>query len=490
MWLAAGVIKDARASLNAALDIDKANHYSLEALHRVYWIYSLLAESDQNVSTAIKGLQDALGLAQATGNTYAEFLAKNTLGAAYIYQGDLKRGLELLDVQSKSLILDFSRLEMLAFAYQAGHLPDKSAETWNTLLDKAKSVGNQYLVAEAAQKLGDIHRDKHEPELAFQYYETAARSLRAVANKTALLQVLTSEIPLLQAAKQDDKAPLLYAETLELVQEQKDKASDNFQFVLYLGWSFFYKQQKDWAKEIDNLEKAERLSTMSSADRPHDESLTKTLMAMWVDHAVAADNLHFQQRSLLAMEQAFQYALQLKDEKAEATVMSAIVSTAEDFGAYGHLRHVCDSGELQSCLESALALNTVELLNEQWRVKWQAEKGLALSKMTALPEQLTATPDGTEYLTRLLGFVSPIESSIRIPIYLALAKHYLFVTNDFNSARNVLLDAEPLLANAHIGRILLLRKSYRDAILVPKQFAAARGESQLQRIGQSCALDR
>ena len=33
MWLAAGVIKDARASLSAALDIDKANHYSLEALH-------------------------------------------------------------------------------------------------------------------------------------------------------------------------------------------------------------------------------------------------------------------------------------------------------------------------------------------------------------------------------------------------------------------------------------------------------------------------
>ena len=72
---------------------------------------------------------------------------------------------------------------MLAFAYQAGHLPDKSAETWNTLLDKAKSVGNQYLVAEAAQKLGDIHRDKHEPELAFQYYETAARSLRRLPTK-------------------------------------------------------------------------------------------------------------------------------------------------------------------------------------------------------------------------------------------------------------------------------------------------------------------
>lgn len=451
MWLAAGVIKDARTSLSAALDIDKANHYSLEALHRVYWIYSLLAESDQNLTTAVKGLQDALELAEATGNTYAEFLAKNTLGAAYIYQGDLKRGLELLDVQSnKSVLLDFSRLEMLAFAYQAAHLPDKSAETWKALLDKANNTGNQYFVAEAAQKLGDIHRDKHEPQVAFQYYETAARSFRAVANKTALLQVLTSEIPLLQAAKQDDKAPLLYAETLELVQEQKGKASDNFQFVLYLGWSFFYKQQKDWAKEIDNLEKAERLSTMSSADRPHDESLTKTLMAMWVDHAVAADNLHLQQLSLLATEQAFQYALQLKDEKAEAAVMSAMVSTAEGFGAYAHLRQVCDSGELQNCLETALALNTLELLNEQWRLKWQAEKGLALSKMTALPEQLTATPDGTEYLTRLLGFVSPIESSIRIPIYLALAKHYLFVMNDFNSARNVLLAAEPLLANAHI----------------------------------------
>jgi tetratricopeptide (TPR) repeat protein len=388
MWLAAGILKDARSSLRAALDIDKANHYSLEALHEVYWVYSLLMESDKNLPTAIKVLEDALQLAKATGNRYAAFSAENALGAAYIYQGDLKRGLELLDVQSdNSILLDFSRLEMLAFAYQAGHLPDKSAETWNALLDKAKSAGNQYFIAEAAQKLGDIHRDKHEPEAAFEYYETAARSLRAVANKTALLQVLTSEIPILQVAKQDDRAPQLYAETLELVQEQKGRASDNFQFVLYLGWSFFYKQQKDWTKEIDNLEKAERLSTLSFADSPQDESHTKTVMAMWIDHAVAADQVHLPYVSVLALEQAFQCALQLKDEKAQGTVMSAIVGAEQRLGEYGNLRDVCDSGKMQSCLEGALSLNTLELLNEQWRDKWQAEQGLAVSKLTALPEQ-------------------------------------------------------------------------------------------------------
>src|SRR4029077_13180675 len=79
------------------------------------------------------------------------------------------------------------------------------------------------------------------------------------------------------------------------------------------------------------------------------------------------------------------------------------------------------------------------------------EQGLTVSKITTLPEQLTSSPDGVQYLTRLLGFISPIESSVRIPIDLALAKHYLFISNDFNSARNALLDAEPLLENAHVG---------------------------------------
>lgn len=449
MRLTAGALSEARTSLNAALDIDKANHYSLEALHRVYWVYSMLLESEQNVPSAIKTLEEARQLAKTTGNSYAEFAATNSLGFAYIAEGDLKRGLELLDVTStnRSLLLEFSRLETLAFAYQAGHLPDKSAETWNALLAKAKSVGNQYFIAESAQKLGDINRDKHEPEMAFAYYETAARSFRSVGNKVNLLQVLTSEIPLLQAAKADDKAAQIYAETLQLVQEQKGKASNDLQFALYLGWSFFYKQQKDWVKEIENLGKAEELIPISLG-HPPDESVTKTLMSMWIDHAVASDHLHSPYFSVLALEQAFQCALQLKDEKAQQTVMSAIVSTEQNLGEYRDLQSVCDSGKLQSCLESALSLNTLELLNEQWRNKWQVERGLAISKITALPEQLLNSSDGVPYLLRLLSVISPIQSGSRIVIEMALARHYLFASDDFASAKHVLADAESLLANA------------------------------------------
>ena len=467
MWLAAGVLKDARTSLSAALDIDRANHYSLEALHRVYWAYSLLLESDQNVPTAIRALEDAMQIATATGNTYAVFLATNTLGAAYISQGNVKRGLELLDVQSpnKSLLLDFSRFEMLAFAYQAGHLSDESAKTWNVLLEKAKSVGNQYFVAEAAQHLGDINRDKHEPQIAFGYYETAAHSLRMVGNKTNLLQVLTSEIPLLQAAKQDNKAAQIYAETLQLVQEQKGKASDDLQFALFLGWSFFYKQQQNWVKEIENLEQAEKLIPVSLAGHPRDESVTKTLMAMWIDHAVAADHLHSPYLSILALEQAFQCALQLKDEKAQGLVMSAIVAAEQSLGEYGSLRTVCDSGKLQNCLESALSLNTLELLNEQWRSRWKEEQGLAISKITALPEQLVTSADGVQYLLHLLSFVSPIESNARIPIDLALAKNYLFTSNNPTSARPVLEDAESILSQAHITSNPAAEEGLRDGLV-------------------------
>ena len=452
MWLAAGALKEARSSLLAALDIDKTNHYSMEALHKVYWAYSLLMESDQNLPSAIKELQGALELAKSTGNSYAGFAATNTLGAAYIYQGDVKHGLELLDLSSppKSLLLEFSRLEMVAFAYQAAHLSDKSAETWALLLEKAKGVGNQYFIGEAAQKLGDIHRDKHEPDIAFGYYETAAQSLRTVQNKTALLQVLTSEIPLLQPTKQDSRADQIYAETLELVQEQKGKPSDDLQFALYLGWSFFYKQQQNWSKEIENLEKAERLRPVPVPGQTLSDSVAKTLLAMWIDHAVAADHTHSPYVSVLALEQAFQYAWQIKDEKAQGLAMSAILEAEQNLGAYGNLRRECDSGALQSCLEGALSLNTLELLNEQWRTKWQTEQGLAVSKITAIPEQLVTLPDGVQYLSHLLSFVSPIESNARIPIDMALAKNFLFSSNNPSSARHVLEDAESILSKAHL----------------------------------------
>ena len=467
MQLAAGLLKDARTSLNAALDIDKANHYSLEALHRVYWVYSMLMESEQNVLPAIKDLEEARKLAKATGNTYAEFVATNTLGAAYISQGDLKRGTEFLDVNSpnKSLLLDFSRLEMLAFAYQAAHLPDKSAEMWKVLLDKANGVGNQYFVAEAAHKLGDINRDKREAEIAFGYYETAARSFRLVGNKINLLQVLTSEIPLLQAAKQTDKANQIYAETLQVVQEQKGKASDDLQFALYLGWSFFYKQKENWVQEIDNLEKAETLMSSSPAGHPRDDSAAKTVMAMWIDHAMAADHVHSSYVSVLALEQAFQCALQLNDAKAQGAIMSAIVGAEQSLGEYGNLRNVCDSGRMQSCLEGGLSLNTLELLNEQWRDKWRSEQGLALSKISAIPEQLATSPDGVQYLLRMLFFVSPIESSSRIPIDIALAKHYLFTSNELPSARHVLEDAESILASADIHSNAAAEAGLRDTLV-------------------------
>src|ERR1700733_5683905 len=474
MWLASGVLKDARTSLSAALDIDKANHYSLEALHRVYWVYSLLLESDQNVPAAIKALEEALHLATTTGNSYAAFAATNTLGAAYISQGDIKRGLELLDVKSplKSLLLDFSRLEILAFAYQAGHLPDKSAETWNLLLDKAKSVNNQYFIAEATQKLGDIHRDKHEPDVAFEYYDSAARSLRIVGNKTALLQVLTSEIPLLQAAKQEAKATQIYAETLQLVQEQKGKPSDDLQFALYLGWSYFYKQQQNWTKEIDSLENAERLIPVPPPGHPRDDSVTKSLMAMWIDHAFAADHVHLSYVSVLALEQAFQCALQLKDEKAQAAVMSAIVEAEQSLGEYNNLRNVCEAGNMRGCVEGALSLNTLELLSEQWRMKWKDDQGLAVSKITTLPDKLVAMPDGVQYLLHLLSFVSPIELNTRIPIDMALAKNFLFTSNDPASARNVLEDAESILSNVHISSKAAGEDGLRDALVTVRCWLA------------------
>lgn len=139
-------------------------------------------ESDKNLPDAIKALEDALLLAKTTGASYAALAATNILGAAYIYQKNVKQGEDLLAISSpnKTLLLDFSRLEMLAFAYQAAQLPDKSAEIWHLLLDKAQSIGNQYFVGEAAQKLGDINRNKNQADVAFGYYETAARSLRLV----------------------------------------------------------------------------------------------------------------------------------------------------------------------------------------------------------------------------------------------------------------------------------------------------------------------
>lgn len=404
MQLSAASLAEARTSLNGALDIDKTNHYSLEALHQIYWVYSLLVESDKNLPTAMQNLQEALEMAESNGNTYAAFLAKNILGAALIYKGDTERGLALLDnskaQQGGSPLLEFSRLEILAFAYQGAHLLDKSAATWDLILAKAKTAGNQYFVGEAAQKLGDIYRDKKEPETAFGYYETAASSLKAVGNKPALIQVLSSEQAIADLAKRSAQLPQIFEELLTLVSENKGEASDKLQTTIYIGMSLYYRNQKDWAKEIESLEKAETIQSRTPADANQSESLARTLKGMWVDHAVASGQLQELTTSLLALEQAFQYAVQLKDENAKSVIMNAMVSTARSFGAYEHLQSLCNTTDLRRCTEVALGLYTLELLNGDWRDQWKQQQSWALSAFTKVIDPLGALSDGPQQLEK------------------------------------------------------------------------------------------
>jgi CHAT domain-containing protein len=482
LQLSGGSLAEARISLNGALDIDRTNHYSLEALHRIYWVYLELAESDKNVPTAIRNLQDALEMAERNGNTYAAFLAKNTLGAAFIYSGAIERGLGLLDnpkaQQGGSPLLEFSRLEMLAFAYQGAHLLDKSAETWGLILTKAKIAGNQYFIGEAAQKLGDIYRDKKEPETAFGYYETAASSLRVVGNKPALIQVLSSEQAIAALAKRSAQLPQIFEELLTLVSENKGQASDNLQFTIYAGMAFFYKNEKNWAKEAESLEKAEAIHFLVPSDPGQNESFTKMLKGMWVDHALASGQLQEPATSLLAMEQAFQYAVQLKDENAKSIIMNAMVSTAEGFGAYGHLQDLCKTNELQRCMEVALGLDTLEILNENWRDRWKQQQGLALSAFTKVVEQIGALPDGPKLLTRFTGFISPPVSPMRLPIDFALARHYLFNSNDPHLAQQVLEDAVALTESKHLAPSQATVTVYGWLALALSRLGDAKGAEQ------------
>jgi hypothetical protein len=183
---------------------------------------------------AIKNLEDALQSAENDGNTYAAFLARNTLGAALVYRGEVKRGLALLDSQTAadrvsgvggqqagSPLQEFSRLRVLAIAYQSAHMTDEAIKSWTVLLDKGKNVGNQYIIGEASQKLGDIYRDKHDLETAGVYYRTAADSFRTVGNKAALAQVTLLEMAIEESSTPSARLRQIYDDFLSLIAEDK-----------------------------------------------------------------------------------------------------------------------------------------------------------------------------------------------------------------------------------------------------------------------------
>jgi hypothetical protein len=455
--IGAGSIREARTSINKALDIDKANRYSLEALHRVYLVYSLLAESDRNLPNAIPSLREALQLANATGNTYAGSLAKNALGIALIYQGDSKQGLELLqaDVSSKgtapnsSLLADFSHLEILAAAYQTAHQIEKTIETWNLLFEKSKAASNQYFMAEAAQKLGDIYRDRHESAKAFEYYNLAASSLRMVGNKSGLLQVLSSQQAIAEDAKQSAELPHIYDELLTIVAENKGQVSDNFQFTIYVMSSVYYKKQKDWAKEIDILEKAEAIHSSLPSDKSQNDSFTKMLMEMWIDHAAASSQLREPEVSLLAMEQAFYYASQLKDDKAISLLTTTMLSGARDLGGYKHVQDVCGGTDYNKCLEAALGLCALESFSLAWRDQWKQQIGVASAAIANTVDKLATTTNGLQRLVRLTHFINPAMSGERFRIDVAIARQYLFTANEPKSAIPFLEEANALIESAH-----------------------------------------
>ena len=111
-------------SVEEALRIDRLNHYSFEPIHLVYAAYSVLSEPKPNLLSAVEQLVSASELAIQKSNYLALVLAQNALGAIYVHNGDLEKGIATLEaIRSGHLLKNGQSVELPVTFRAAANLP-------------------------------------------------------------------------------------------------------------------------------------------------------------------------------------------------------------------------------------------------------------------------------------------------------------------------------------------------------------------------------
>jgi len=471
LQLTLGKKSEARASVDAALQIDRANGYDWEPIHLLYSAWVTGADPDGNSEQAIEIATSARTLAIRKENYLVFLQASNSIGTAYVWSGRVSAGITVLE-QAESgrsddgkplfqrqasyqaaVSLPFFRmalLESLAMAYQKGQRTDEAISTWSQLYDTAGTAGTFLFAAEAANSLADLYNSKKDYDKAISNYSRAADAWRSGGNQSRRISALLSQGSLLFANKRKGEALAVYETLLPLVRQAKDI---RLQFLVNMSIAEALDGTQNTAGLDSALHDATQLVGSDLTIAGIEPSL---LVELYIRLAASYQRRHDTQQELLALEKGVTPAVALattpqekKNDKPLAWLMAQLQAKISDY----QLREIADqeyaNGQLKEALLSLELLQYFAEFDAAWRGRYEEyNKSFTSdpvgSKLLQVPFKLINQQGGAEYLSDNLKEAGPIAGRVKLVTLVVLDNYYILQQRP-DLVVNVVTEALPYL---------------------------------------------
>lgn len=463
--LFSGNVVEGSNFIKEALEIDKANDYAYEPLHSVYLAYAILAATPPKAepTAGIVKLEEARDLAVRRDSYIPLVLAENALAQILVRQGELSKGIRILELVRQGKILrgdvvaempsGFGRtvgqpyfkavlLEGLAQAYDSGHEVDKALQAWIELYSLAAvSSAMTAVLGEAALRIASIYNQKGDASNALKYFACAVDASRKVQNWPRLSQSLTGEALLLIKLGRGEDAVPYEREIAEMGQKTGNRQQ---QFFAWGVLAEIYQPKGKFQEARDMLEKAVALIRPGPIDS---EIENKYVIEDYARQAEIYEKLNEPIHEMIVLEKGFAVSSFMKDDKAARTFAST-------------LKQIIDSNQLETRLgnlaktekpEDALAYAEILYIyighpNSSQSDEWKELLGM----ISSLPGQIVAKPGGAEQLARNVEEVGPMLGPGRGGLLTALSLYYLNST-----------PKQPELARNYALQVVAIADSYQ-----------------------------
>lgn len=427
-----GKSEEASRLIDEALNIDRLNGYKFESLHLVYRASYLGLTGKEG--EAIESLAQARAKAVEAKDTYSFILAENAYAFGLARKGKVEEATRQMALLRTGQLTEFVRdekerdclasnlalpvfhvlfLEGLTNVLEAANQKEQEIEIWDELFSTSQKLGLIAGEAEAKQKAADLENKLKKTDEALKDYSLAAELYKKLGNEALLDQVQISEsLLLVNSGRGKEAAPLVE----EVASYAKRKNLRELEFRAYITLAGIYQPAGEITKAREILENASSLIHPG----PFDDQINDVSVHLaYVTLADIYRALGIPSKELISIDRAFFVSVHSKDEKAKQREVAYLDQRLNDL----HIRQMVDQKEKDGQLSESLIYSYVLYLRDGMPANPGADKNWG--RITYLPFQIAASPEGVTQLTDIIRDLGPILGFEKFPAVQALARFYI-----------------------------------------------------------------
>jgi CHAT domain-containing protein len=445
-----GKINEAGTAIDQALNIDRLNGYSFEALHLFYkgTYLGVIGKTDE----AMQSIEESKRRAAMKKDPYTFVLAEDSYAFGLVKKGKTDEAMkqmnmlgtgdlqELLpdpterDCVASYLQLPLPRLvwlEGFTNVLEAANQTEKEIGIWKEVYSLSEGLNLVAGEAEAKHRIADLENRLKRGEEALKDYEAAASLYKNIGNENLLNQVDVSEsLLLVQLGRGKEAVPIVE----QIVAYAKSHDLLKLEFSAYLELAEIFQPAGDTNNTRAVLEKAESLVRPGPFDAQMDNHL---VYEAYIRLSDVYKTLGMPTRELTSIDKAFFVAVHLHDDKSQNTELNYLDERLGEL----HVRELVGERQQSGQLAESLIYSYILYLRDGYPSKPTDDQS-NWQRILRLPFQIAQQPQGDATLIEILGDVGPMFGSAKLPILNALGRYYITEGSDPILAEKYAMEAE------------------------------------------------